>query len=56
LVPVREARREAVEERSAAWFPNTRPIRTRSVDAGGWYAGRQAADLARLSPDLDQIR
>jgi hypothetical protein len=55
LVPVQQARRDAVEQRSAEWFPRLRSMRTRSVDAGGWYAGRQAADAARLEPDLGQI-
>lgn len=55
LVPVREARRAAVQERSAEWFPNAGPMRTRSVDAGGWYAGRAAADAADLEPGLGQI-
>ncbi|MFN8024118.1 MAG: DUF2786 domain-containing protein [Acidimicrobiales bacterium] len=55
LVPVQEARRAAVEQRSKEWFPDTRPMRSRSVDAGGWYAGRSAADLADIEPGLGEI-
>ena len=56
LVPVQEARRAAVQERADEWFPNAREMRTRSVDAGGWYAGRSAADLADLEPGLGELR
>ena len=48
LVPVQEARDAAVRERAAEWFPRTTPMRSRSVDAGGWHAGRLAADLAHI--------
>ena len=48
LVPVQQARDEAVRQRADEWFPNTTPMRSRSVDAGGWYAGRLAADLATI--------
>jgi len=56
LVPVQAARLAAVQERVEEWFPDTQPIRSRQVDAGGWYAGRTAADVARLEPGLDQLR
>ena len=56
LVPVQAARRAAVQQRADEWFPDTTPMRSRSVDAGGWYAGRSAADLARLEPGLGEIR
>jgi hypothetical protein len=56
LVPLQQARRDAVDTRSAEWFPRLREMRTRSVDAGGWWAGRQAADLAHLGPDLGELR
>jgi hypothetical protein len=56
LVPVQAARRAAVQQRADEWFPDTMPMRSRSVDAGGWYAGRTAADLARLEPGLGEIR
>ena len=55
LVPVQAARRAAVQQRADEWFPDTMPMRSRSVDAGGWYAGRSAADLARLEPGLDEL-
>jgi Protein of unknown function (DUF2786) len=56
LVPVQAAREAAIRERADEWFPDTTPMRSRSVDAGGWYAGRAAADLARLEPGLGEIR
>ena len=56
LVPVQAARRAAVQERADEWFPDTTPMKQRSVDAGGWYAGRAAADIARLEPGLGEIR
>lgn len=55
LVPVQAERRAAVQQRADEWFPDTVPMRSRSVDAGGWYAGRSAADLARLEPGLDEL-
>lgn len=55
LVPVEQARREAVQRRSEEWFPNARAMRSRSVDASGWYAGRAAADVADLEPGLGEI-
>ena len=48
LVPVQQARDEAVRQRADEWFPSTTPMRSRSVDAGGWHAGRLAADLATI--------
>ncbi len=56
LVPVQALRRAAVRERAAEWFPDTIPMKTRQVDAGGWYAGRAAADIAHLDPGLGEIR
>lgn len=55
LVPVQQARRDAVEQRTKEWFPRTAPMRSRTVDAGGWHAGRSAADLAELEPGLGEI-
>jgi hypothetical protein len=47
LLPVLRSRQAAVEERVAELFPRLRATRTRaSVDAGGWYAGREAAERA----------
>ena len=56
LVPVQAARRAAVQERADEWFPDTSPMKSRSVDAGGWHAGRIAADVAHLEPHLGQLR
>ena len=56
LVPVQQARDKAVRQRADEWFPDTMPMRSRSVDAGGWYAGRTAAAVARLEPGLGEIR
>jgi hypothetical protein len=47
LLPVLRSRQAAVEERVAELFPRIRASRSRSsVDAGGWYAGRAAAERA----------
>ncbi|HYH26205.1 MAG TPA: DUF2786 domain-containing protein [Blastococcus sp.] len=47
LLPVLRSRREAVDATVAELFPSVRASRSRaSVDAGGWYAGRSAADRA----------
>ena len=43
LLPVLRSRQAAVEQRVAELFPRVRTTRSRaSVDAGGWYAGREA--------------
>ena len=56
LLPVLRSRQAAVEERVAELFPRIRASRSRaSVDAGGWYAGRAAAeraDVGRRPPSL----
>jgi hypothetical protein len=47
LLPVLRDRREAVDAAVAELFPKVRATRSRSsVDAGGWYAGRSAAERA----------
>lgn len=47
LLPVLRRRETAVQERVAELFPRVRATRSRaSVDAGGWYAGREAAERA----------
>jgi hypothetical protein len=47
LRPVLRSRHAAVEERVAELFPSVRASRSRaSVDAGGWFAGRAAAERA----------
>lgn len=51
LLPVLRSRREAVESAVAEMFPRLRASRSRaSVDAGGWYAGRSAAERADVAP------
>jgi hypothetical protein len=51
LLPVLRSRREAVETAAAQLFPRVRSSRSRaSLDAGGWYAGRVAADRADVGP------
>lgn len=56
LLPVLRSRHSAVEERVAELFPRVRASRSRSsIDAGGWYAGRAAAeraDVGRRGPSL----
>ena len=50
-LPVLRSRREAVESAVSELFPRVRKSRTRgSVDAGGWYAGRSAAERADVGP------
>lgn len=47
LLPVLRTRQMAVEEHVAELFPRVRATRSRaSVDAGGWFAGRDAAERA----------
>jgi len=48
LVPVLAQRRDEVDRTFRETFPNTRPMRSRSYDAAGWWAGRDAADRAHL--------
>ena len=48
LVPIMEARDEAVESEYTRMFPHTRALRGRRLDARGWAAGRAAADRAVL--------
>jgi hypothetical protein len=51
LLPVLRSRQEAVESAVSELFPRVRTSRTRgSVDAGGWYAGRSAAERADVGP------
>ena len=63
LLPVLRSRREAVDAAVAELFPRVRTSRSRAaVDAGGWYAGRSAAEraesapAARRSPDRSRAR
>jgi hypothetical protein len=57
LLPVLRSRQAAVEERVAELFPRVRASRSRaSVDAGGWYAGRAAAERADVGGQRSSLR
>ncbi|WP_170852495.1 DUF2786 domain-containing protein [Blastococcus sp. DSM 46786] len=57
LLPVLRSRQEAVEARTQELFPKVRSSRSRSsVDAGGWYAGRAAAERADVAPRRSPLR
>ncbi|WP_236832766.1 hypothetical protein [Blastococcus sp. KM273128] len=46
-----------MEARTAEIFPKVRASRSRSsVDAGGWYAGRAAAEHADVAPRRAPLR
>lgn len=57
LLPVLRSRQVAVEERVAELFPRVRATRSRaSVDADGWYAGRDAAERADVGFRRSSLR
>jgi hypothetical protein len=57
LLPVLRSREKAVDDRVAALFPRVRATRSRtSVDAGGWYAGREAAERADVGLRRSSLR
>ncbi|RFU18956.1 DUF2786 domain-containing protein [Geodermatophilus marinus] len=57
LLPVLRGRQEAVEARAAELFPRVRSRRSRaSVDAGGWFAGRAAAECADVGTRRSSLR
>lgn len=56
LVPILVERREAVATVTERLFPETRPMRGRTVDGRGWAAGRVAADLADLAAARSALR
>jgi hypothetical protein len=57
LLPVLRSRREAVDSALAELFPQVRTSRNRSsVDAGGWYAGRAAAERADVGQRRSSLR
>ena len=57
LLPVLRSRQEAVAERVTELFPHVRAGRSRaSVDAGGWYAGRAAAERADVGQHRSSLR
>jgi hypothetical protein len=55
FLPVLAARDRAVDEAVAELFPTVKKMRSRTVDAGGWYAGRAAADAADLGSRRRQV-
>ena len=57
LLPVLRSRQAAVEQRVAELFPRVRASRSRaSVDAGGWYAGQDAAERADVGQRRSSLR
>ncbi|MDO8361639.1 MAG: DUF2786 domain-containing protein [Actinomycetota bacterium] len=48
LAPVLANRQAAVEAAYEEAFPDARPMRSRSLNAEGWHAGRRAADAADI--------
>jgi hypothetical protein len=57
LLPVLRSRQVAVEERVAELFPRVRATRSRaSLDAGGWFAGREAAERADVGRRQSSLR
>jgi hypothetical protein len=57
LLPALRSRQAAVEQRVAELFPRVRATRSRaSVDAGGWYAGREAAERADVGSRRSSLR
>ncbi len=48
LLPVLASREAAVEAAYAEAFPNTTLMKSRSLNAAGWHAGRSAADVADI--------
>jgi Protein of unknown function (DUF2786) len=55
LVPMLQERADAVSHRVDELFGKTRTMKSRSVDAQGWHAGRTAADLASLGSTREKL-
>jgi Protein of unknown function (DUF2786) len=55
LVPVLQERTDAVNTKLNEAFPKLKTMKTRSVDAAGWHAGRDAADTAQLNVPKGRI-
>jgi hypothetical protein len=57
LLPVLRSRQVAVAERVAELFPRVRSTRSQAaLDAGGWYAGRAAAERADVGRHQSSLR
>jgi hypothetical protein len=57
LLPVLRSREAAVADAFTELFPRVRSSRSRSsIDAGGWYAGRVAAESADVGPRRSSLR
>src|SRR4051794_8851345 len=57
LLPVLRSREAAVADAFAELFPRVRSSRSRStIDAGGWFAGRAAAESADVGPRRSSLR
>ena len=57
LLPVLRSRQVAVDDAFTELFPRVRSTRSRaSMDAGGWYAGRAAADSADVGSRRSPLR
>ena len=57
LLPVLRSRQEAVDDAFTELFPRVRSTRSRaSMDAGGWWAGRAAADSADVGSRHSSLR
>jgi hypothetical protein len=55
LLPLLAERAEAVDAVIDELFGSLKTMRSRSVDAQGWHAGRTAADLASFASERSQI-
>jgi hypothetical protein len=57
LLPVLRSREEAVANAFTELFPRVRSSRSRStIDPGGWFAGRAAAESADVGPRRSSLR
>jgi uncharacterized protein DUF2786 len=57
LLPVLRSRQDAVDDAFTELFPRVRSTRSRSsMDAGGWWAGRAAADSADVGSRHSSLR
>jgi hypothetical protein len=57
LLPVLRSRQEAIDDAFTELFPRVRSTRSRSsMDAGGWWAGRTAAESADVGSRRSSLR